>query len=416
MKNLLEHKLALFLIAATVIAAVIIGIFSALAEGEKATLAESAVSGTAEAGHSAASGVGGWLSNLFGYFGNVKELRAENEALRHENIELDRQLRDTRGMEAENEQLREMLDLVKTESKLELEAAKVIAKDPSNWYSSFTINKGTNSGIKKGQPVITANEELIGQVYKVGSDWAEVITVLDPESGVGGMVERSKSTGVLEGDFSLRYSGQCRLGYLPRDTDIERGDYVETSGMGGVYPKGLLIGRVLEVKEDNTNMSKYAIVEPSAEIGKLMQVFVLKNSVEVIKRRTTDDGLLNDNNDNKDGGKSGSSDRNDSDDDDDDSSSAGSRTTGSNGNRTSSGSDSQSGNSGGGTRQSGSSSGTSSGSSSGTSSGASGTRTTDTSPSSQTTQSGGSNRTGSTDGDGAGSAGMNAVTGSELRE
>ena len=286
MKKLFEHKLAVFLIAATLIAAAFIGVFAALSSGERATAAEGVFVAAAEPGQSAATGIGGWLNNIFSYFGNIKALREENEALKHENIELDKQLRDTRGMEEENRQLREMLDLVKTENQLELVAVKIIAKDPSNWYSSFTINKGSNAGIIKGQPVITANEELVGQVYKVGSDWAEVITILDPESGVGSIIERSKDTGVLEGDFSLRYAGQCRLGYLSRDADIEKGDYVETSGMGGVYPKGLLIGKILDVNEDNTNMSKYAIVEPIVDIGKLSQVFVLTNSVEVIERKS----------------------------------------------------------------------------------------------------------------------------------
>ena len=77
-------------------------------------------------------------------------------------------------MEQENEQLREMLDLMKTENNMELKAVKVISKDPSNWYSSFIINKGSNDGIEKDQPVITANEELVGKIVRVGSDWAEV--------------------------------------------------------------------------------------------------------------------------------------------------------------------------------------------------------------------------------------------------
>ncbi len=284
MRNLFEHKIAVFVIGITIAVAIIIGIFGALSTGDKASVSENVVESGAKAGQSAASGIGGWFSNLFGGFGDVKALKEENEKIKFEKAELDKKLRDAEGLEEENAELRQMLDLMKKEPKLDLEAATVIAKDPSNWYSTFTINKGSNSGIEKNQPVITAKEELIGQVYKVGSDWAEVITIFDPDCGVGSLVERTGDIGVLEGDASLRLKGQCHLGYLSRDSSVEPKDYLETSGMGGVYPKGLLIGRIVEVKEDVTNMSKFAIVEPLADIEKVKQVFVIKNYVEEVVR------------------------------------------------------------------------------------------------------------------------------------
>ena len=284
MRNFREHKTAVFLIAATLAVAILIGVFAAFSARDRAGAAENLVGAAAEPGQTAASGVGGWLQVLFSYFGSVKSLRAENEALKQENVALDKQVRDTEGLTQENQELRAMLNLMKTESKLDLVAAQVIAKDPSNWYSSFTINKGSNDGILKNQPVLTANKELIGQVYKVGSNWAEIITILDPDSGVGSMIERSKDLGVVEGDTALLQQGLCRIGYLARDTDIKIGDYIETSGMGGVYPKGLLIGTVLEIGEDHTNMSKYATVQPAVSIGKLSQVCVLTGFTEEIKR------------------------------------------------------------------------------------------------------------------------------------
>ncbi len=284
MRNFREHKTAVFLIAATLAVAVLIGVFAAFSARDRAGAAENLVGAAAEPGQTAASGVGGWIQGIFSYFGSVKSLRAENEALKQENVALDKQVRDTEGLTQENQELRAMLNLMKTESKLDLLAAQVIAKDPSNWYSSFTINKGSNDGILKNQPVLTANKELIGQVYKVGSNWAEIITILDPDSGVGSMIERSKDLGVVEGDTALLQQGLCRIGYLARDTDIKIGDYIETSGMGGVYPKGLLIGTVLEIGEDHTNMSKYATVQPAVSIGKLSQVCVLTGFTEEIKR------------------------------------------------------------------------------------------------------------------------------------
>lgn len=284
MRNIWEHKTAIFLTVATLVIAILIGIFAAVASGEKASVAEDAVGIVAEPGQVATGGVGGWIGNMLNYFGSVKSLKAENEALKHSNVELDRKVRELQGMEEENNELRAMLNLTETEPKLDLMAVQVIAKDPSNWYSSFTINKGSKDGIQKKQPVFTANQELVGQVYRVGSTWAEVITILDPESGVGAMLSRSGDIGVIEGNSSLRYLGQCQLGYLSRDVDISVGDYVETSGMGGIYPKGLVIGKVAEVKEDNATMSKYATVEPLADFSKLSHVFVLKSYTEELKK------------------------------------------------------------------------------------------------------------------------------------
>ncbi len=286
MRNFKKHKTAIFLISATLVLAIIIGVFGAIASKEVASLTENAVGITMGPGQEATTGIGGWFRNIFVYFGSIKALREENETLKKENIKLDKQVRDMMGLEAENDRLRIMLDLAKTENNLDLVASRVIAKDPSNWYSSFTINKGTEHGIEKNQAVFTANRELIGQIYKVGTNWAEVITILDPDSGVGSMVERTQDIGVLEGDSSLRMKGLCRLGYLSRDAEIAVGDYVETSGLGGIYPKGLLIGKVTEVKEDNATMSKSATVEPIADIDRVNEVFVLRSYTEVIKPAT----------------------------------------------------------------------------------------------------------------------------------
>ncbi len=295
MRNFRKHKTTIFLIASTLVIAVLIGIFGAVASKETASLAENAVGVTAEGGQEITSGIGGWFRNIFSYFGSVKKLREENEALKKMNIELDKQVKDMLGLEYENEDLRAMLGLAETEPKLDLVAARVIAKDPSNWYSSFTINKGTKDGIEKNQAVFTGNGELLGQVYKVGSSWAEIITVLDPDSSVGSAVGRTNDIGVLEGDYSLRLKGLCRLGYLSRDAEIAVGDYVETSGMGGIYPKGLLIGKVTEVIEENATMSKYATVEPLANIDKVNEVFVLRTFTEEIKLITRpDDGTRED--------------------------------------------------------------------------------------------------------------------------
>lgn len=280
MKKLFKHKLALFLIIATIAAAALIGFFSV--QRNRATALENGVQGAVTPVQKPVNAVASWFYNLTHYFGDVDALKTENESLRDENAQLEKQLRDLDRLEEENRRLVEMLDLKDTHTEFTLTAARVIAKDPSNWYSTFTIDKGTADGLQIKQPVITAQENLVGQITRIGSNWAEVTTVLDPANAVGSAVQRSRDIGIVEGDGTLRYSGQCKMAYLSRDTDIEEGDYIETSGLGGVYPKGILIGQVEEIGEDSATMSKYATIQPFADFGKITEVFVITNPIEQV--------------------------------------------------------------------------------------------------------------------------------------
>lgn len=195
--------------------------------------------------------------------------------MKNENTNLQKQINDNAGMQDENDELRQMLDLKKTQVDLTLIAASVSAKDPSGWYSTFTIDKGISDGIKEDQPVVNSNRELIGRIGRTGDNWAEVVTLLDPQASIGAMVKRSGAIGILEGNTELRYSNKSRFGYLSRDTDITTGDYLETSGQGGIYPKGLIIGKIEEVKDDSSTMSRYAEVSICADVSSVKEVFVI---------------------------------------------------------------------------------------------------------------------------------------------
>ena len=234
MRRLFDNKPVIFLIAATVVLAIIIGIFAS--RDRDASFVEGVGGAAVTPVQGAVSEAGGFLGGIFGYFGNVKSLRAENEKLKGENTNLQKQIRDMEGLEEENKELRKMLDLRKKQTKVDLLAASVASKDPSNWYSTFTINRGSKDGVEKNQAVVNSNRELVGQISRTGDNWAEVITILDSQSAIGATIKRSKEIGIVEGDASLRYSGKCRLGYIARDTDIQTGDFIETSGLGGIFP------------------------------------------------------------------------------------------------------------------------------------------------------------------------------------
>lgn len=279
MRRLFDHKLTVFLIAVTIILAVAIGVFSLRDRGDSITenIGGAAVTPVQEA----VSDTGGWFSNIFNYFGSVKKLKAENEQLKNENTNLQKQIRDMDGLKSENDELRKMLDLKKTQTKVDMVAASVVAKNPSNWYSVFTINRGTKDGIEKNQAVVNSSRQLVGQISGVGDSWAEIITILDSQSSIGAEISRSAEIGIIEGDANLRYSGRCRLGYIARDTDVQIGDFVETSGLGGIFPKGLLIGTVEDIYEENSTMSKAATIKPLADIARLNEVFVITDYDEM---------------------------------------------------------------------------------------------------------------------------------------
>lgn len=289
-----------FLVAATIIAGVIIGVFSA--RGGRTSAVENAAGTMVSPPQGVFAGVGNFFGRISSYFGDINTLKQENEWLRDENTNLQKQIRDMEGMERENGNLRAMLKLKERQTKIDMLAASISAKDPSNWYSTFTINRGTGDGVARNQAVVNANRELVGQVLRVGENWAEVITILDSQSSVGVSIKRSKTTGIVEGDGSLRYEGKCRLGYIARDADIQTGDFVETSGLGGIFPKGLLIGTVTEIYDENSTMSKAATIEPSADIASLNEVFVItsykESDLSESDDRTSDDSSNDNDNDN----------------------------------------------------------------------------------------------------------------------
>lgn len=312
LKRLTEHKLAVFLIVATIVGIVFIASYGA--SKRSASTAERIGGDAASVPQGFISSIGNFFGGITDWFGSNKQLKEENARLKSENDMLQKQINDSKGMQDENDELRQMLGLKKSQTDLTLIAASVSAKDPSGWYSSFTIDKGSNDGIAEEQPVVNANRELIGRIGRVGDNWAEVVTIIDPQASVGGMVKRSKAIGIIEGDSELRYENKCRFGYLSRDTDIVTGDYVETSGQGGIYPRGLIIGIIDEVKDDSSTMSRTATVKLCADPSKVNDVFIIsgfKTSDLSDSEVTTGDNKKSasdkDSNDNSDSSSSGSS-------------------------------------------------------------------------------------------------------------
>lgn len=153
--------------------------------------------------------------------------------------------------------------------------AYLLTWDPSNWTSAFTIDAGTDAGIEIGNAVINERREFVGIVRQVGANWATVQTVIDPGVRVGGQLGTGV-TAVAEGNFALMQEGNLRLSHLPSGETPLLYDTIITSGFGGIIPPGIVIGQIVQVGMEGTGISYYAVMEPAADLNRLVQVFVVQ--------------------------------------------------------------------------------------------------------------------------------------------
>lgn len=222
---------------------------------------------------------GDGISNFFGYFSSVDKLKEEMEKLKLQNAELELTIDKSEIALSENEELRRLLALKAAYPELELDAAEVVSREPSNWYNTFVIDKGAADGVALNQPVISADKALVGRISEVGTTWSRVITLIDPAHSVGAEIVRSGEYGVAEGDSSDSLGGNLRLSFISKNANIIVGDKIMTSGLGGIYPKGLIIGKVLEIRPDMQGISQYAIIAPDADIESINAVLIVKNDM-----------------------------------------------------------------------------------------------------------------------------------------
>lgn len=222
------------------------------------------------------SSVGDSVGGFFGFIGDMKNFQQENLELKDEVAALSAKILELEGYKQENERLRQLLDFKTAETRWDMVGCEVIAKEPGNWFYSFTIDKGTNDGIKVNDAV-TYGYGLVGKITEVGPDWAKVLTIIDVESSVGAIVTRTQSFAVCDGELSLADDGKCKLSFLSTDTSLVLGDSVVTSGLGGIYPEGILIGTVSDIKSDAMGYSQYAVIDTAVDFEKIREVMVIRN-------------------------------------------------------------------------------------------------------------------------------------------
>ena len=275
MKNFLRQNGILLLVIAFLLS-VLIGIVSVVMGGSADPLSNivNTVTSPVRGGIAAAAD---WVESVYAYVFRYGELEDELNALRTQVGKLQEEVRQGEEAVRENEQLRELLEFQTRRRELTTEPAKVTARSTSNWESTLTLSKGTTSDIQAGDCVITQTGALVGVVSEVGVNWSTVSTIINTDTEMGGIVTRTYSAGVLEGEFSLMNQGRLKLNYLPEEAQLVSGDEVLTSGRGEVFPAGLLVGKVEGVFTDPSGQTRYAVVEPAVTLDNLIEVFVIKD-------------------------------------------------------------------------------------------------------------------------------------------
>ena len=217
------------------------------------------------------------FNSIYGYLYKYDSLMAENESLRAQLADAQKSARD--GIEAseENVRLREALYLRQKHTDYILESAKVVLWSSSNWSSSFTISKGASSGIELNDPVVTEYGAVVDQITELGANWATVSTLIDVDMSVGAYVTSSGASGMVVGEYALMRNKTAKLTFLADGAQIFTGDEVLTSGSGGAFPAGLVIGTLTNVQTEAGGQIEYGIVEPQCDLDSLVQVFIIKD-------------------------------------------------------------------------------------------------------------------------------------------
>ncbi len=211
---------------------------------------------------------------MYNYMFEYESLLTENQKLKEQLAQIEDEARRADSIARENDRLRALLGLLETNEDYKLVDGYIISRSSVDWTSTFTVNRGANAGIRAGMCAITANGELVGLVSEVGSNYAVIKTVLDSSLEISATIASSGYNGMVQGGYSTGLDGLLRMDYLPSAAVIRNHDQVVTTG-STVYPRNLILGRVVDAGFDDTGVAKFALLEPAADFGTLEQVFIV---------------------------------------------------------------------------------------------------------------------------------------------
>lgn len=219
-----------------------------------------------------------YLKNKIGgndtFFTDINNLKEENAELKQKNSELEQSLRELENIKTQNETLKEYLNLTEKYGEYKTIPGYVINKDISNYSKTIVINIGQNDGVEENMTVI-ADKGLVGHVISVTKDTAKVQTIIDTASSISCTMSTTKDAIVCKG--TLDEQSLLKAMYIPTDKNVIQGDSIETSGLGGIYPKGIHVGTVKKVTNTQNITDRYALIETAVDFDKLDTVLVITN-------------------------------------------------------------------------------------------------------------------------------------------
>lgn len=213
-----------------------------------------------------------WMSGNKSFFTDINNLQAENEKLKEKNSELEKSLRELEIIQAENSTLKEYVGLKEKYSQYTTVPAYIINKDISNYSDVIVINAGYEDGVQIDMPVI-ADQGLVGHVISVTKNTAKVQTIVDTSSSVSATLSTTRDNFILRG--TLENESTLKATFIPTNATITQGDNVETSGLGGIYPKGIHIGTIKQVINTKNITDRYAYIETAVDFTKIETVLVI---------------------------------------------------------------------------------------------------------------------------------------------
>lgn len=207
------------------------------------------------------------------YFNTMEQLQTENEELKEKNKRLEENLRELEILKAEKNTLEEYLNLTQKYSNYETIPAYVINRDISNYSGTIILNVGSNDGVAENMTVI-ADKGLVGHVISVTNTTSKVQVIVDPASTVSATMSTVEESIICKG--TLEDKKILRASYIPTGAELIIGDTIQTSGLGGIYPKGILIGTISEIVTTNNSTDRYAVIQTAVDFSKVYSVLVIK--------------------------------------------------------------------------------------------------------------------------------------------
>lgn len=270
MKRFFSSKVRTVLVIAVVLAAAL----TVIGNLTGSTPLDGVVKGLLTPISTAASHLKNGAAQLYSYLFRYEALAAENADLKEQLAQISNDARKLDAMTRENARLRAALELQQDHEDYKLVDAYIIDRDSRDWASTFTINRGSASGLAEGMCVVTENGEVVGLITGVGSNYAVVTTVLDSSLEVSATIASTGYNGMVRGGYTAGLDGYLRMDYLPTSAVIRNQDQVVTSG-STVYPRDLVLGRIIDAGYDDTGVAKYAVLEPAVNVSSIEQVFVI---------------------------------------------------------------------------------------------------------------------------------------------